>query len=274
MKKLIVLVFLLILALPATAQDPLPPGCNTGTLSQIFSDAGESLADEELTAEQAVFIIDTLDSALSATRDACTGNTRESTIDYSQIPQSRTEDGAFVLGHSDAPITIVEFADFMCPHCQTYHLTMQQVIEAYVATGMAKFEYRFFPVVDPQLSPITGSIVECAGILNPDGFWPAYDVMYEMTSHGFNSLSPFTFAARAGINYDDMATCVSETADQVSKDVKVGHAAGVDGTPTVMVRYGDGDIETIKDTEGNEIPSASVPFMVLADLIEAAQPDS
>ena len=58
---------------------------------------------------------------------------------FADIPQSRTEDGAFVLGDPDAPVTIVEFADFMCPHCQAYQTTVNRFIEQYVATGQAKF---------------------------------------------------------------------------------------------------------------------------------------
>jgi protein-disulfide isomerase len=274
MRNFIVLVLLLVIAIPTTAQELLPAGCNVSTLSQIFTDVGDSLAAEELTAEQTVFIIDTLDTALTATRDACMENSPESAIDYSEVPQSRTEDGAFVLGNPDAPITIVEFADFMCPHCQVYHETTGQIIEAYVATGMAKFEYRFFPVVDPNLSALTASMAECAGIMETGNFWHAYDVMYDLTSTGFNGLTPFTFAARAGINYDDMATCVEETAGQVAIDTDVGHAVGVSGTPTVMVRYGDGDLEPITDSDGNEVNNASIPFLILADVIEAAQQES
>src|SRR5688572_1885482 len=44
---------------------------------------------------------------------------------YADIPFSRTVDGAPVLGDPDAPITIVEFADFACPPCQRYQPTME-----------------------------------------------------------------------------------------------------------------------------------------------------
>src|SRR6188474_1184283 len=54
---------------------------------------------------------------------------------YADIPFSRTEDGAPVLGNPDAPITIIEFADFACPFCQRYEPTMQEFIQEYVATG-------------------------------------------------------------------------------------------------------------------------------------------
>lgn len=274
MKKLIALAILLVMAWPAAAQDTLPAGCNVSTLSEILTTVGGSLAEEDLSAEQAVFVIDTLNGALRATRDACTENTRASTIDFSQIPQSRTGDGGFVLGDPDAPITIVEFADFMCPHCQTFHQTTRQVIEAYVLTGMAKFEYRFFPVVDANLSPLTASMTECAEILEPGVFWHAHDVMYELAAHGFNGLTPFTFAVRTGISYDDMATCIDETASQVNTDVAVGRAAGVNSTPTILVRYNDGELEHIQDSDGTEIGGGNLPFPILSSVIEAAQPES
>ena len=153
MRKFIVIVAaLLMVALPTFAQDEatpevqptapavqeetpavaaLPAGCNTGTLSQIFTNAGEGLAKETLTAEEAVYLIDMLDESLTAMRNACAPDEAPvdaNVFDYSGIPQTRSDDGAFVLGEADAPITIVEFADFLCPHCQTYHATMQKVI--------------------------------------------------------------------------------------------------------------------------------------------------
>jgi protein-disulfide isomerase len=56
---------------------------------------------------------------------------------YAHIPFSHTDDGAPVLGNPDAPITIIEFADFACPYCQRYEPTMQVFIDTYVATGRA-----------------------------------------------------------------------------------------------------------------------------------------
>jgi protein-disulfide isomerase len=273
MKKWVNAVWILTLVvLPAAAQEPLPAGCNVSTLSEIFTNVGASLVEEELTPQQAVFIIDALDSALTATRNACLPDAdgEMQGIDYSAIRQSRTEDGAFVLGDEAAPITIVEFADFLCPHCQTYHATMQQVIEEYVASGQAKFEYRMFPVVDPNVSPALAAMVECADILNPGGFWHAHDVMYELAEAGFTGLTPFTFAARTGMGYDTMVTCVEESAGQVQTDTEFARAVGISGTPSVLVRYGDGEVEAIV-VDGNTVNSASVPYMVLSAVIEAAQ---
>ena len=274
MKRFIViLTTLLFITLPAAAQEELPPGCNISTLSQIFTNIGENIGEADVTAEQAVFFLDSLDAVLTATRNACDPESAiqaEEAIDYSEIEQSRTEDGGFLLGDPDAPITIVEFADFMCPHCQTYHSTVQEIIREYVVTGQAKFEYRFFPVVDPNLSPITARMVECADILQPGSFWSAHDVMFELTTAQFNSLSPFTFAARTGLDYDELATCVQEDANQVETDVELAQVAEITGTPSLLVRYDDGDLEDIA-VDGELVGRSSIPLFVIATAIEAAQ---
>lgn len=47
------------------------------------------------------------------------------------------------LGSDDAPITLVEYASFTCPHCATFHNNVLTKIKAeYVDTGKVKFIYR------------------------------------------------------------------------------------------------------------------------------------
>lgn len=46
-------------------------------------------------------------------------------------------------GDADAPVTIIEYASFTCPHCATFHKTaFQQIKENYIDTGKVKFVYR------------------------------------------------------------------------------------------------------------------------------------
>jgi protein-disulfide isomerase len=165
-------------------------------------------------------------------------------VDYSEIPQERLADGGFVLGNPEAPITIVAFEDFLCPHCQSYKATTSQFISKYVATGMARFEYRFFPAVDPTYSALSAQFAECADILKPGSFWNAHDAMFELASASrFTNSTPRTFAERMGIPYTDLLECSSD-AEQVDIDSQLGQQLGVTGTPTIMVRYGDSSPQT------------------------------
>lgn len=48
-----------------------------------------------------------------------------------------------VLGAEDAPLEIVEYASFTCPHCADFHEDiMPRIIADYVDTGKARFIYR------------------------------------------------------------------------------------------------------------------------------------
>ena len=192
------------------------------------------------------------------------------TIDYSQIPQSRTSDGAFVLGNPEAPVTIIEFADFLCPHCQEYEPTIEEFIKEFVVSGKAKFEYRYFPVIDPTLSRVAAQITECSDTLDPGSFWRAHDLLYQMaTTSRFSANTPREFAAQMGFNYSDLLQCMNN-AHQVDTDQQLGIQVGVQGTPTVMVRYGNGEPQWI--SIGGQVRSGGdVTLQILAIAVQAAQ---
>jgi len=176
----------------------------------------------------AVFIIMSSQSSISTV-----------SVDYSEIPQARQADGGFVLGNPDAPITIVAFEDFLCPHCQRYKSTVDQFIEQYVVTGMARFEYRFLPSVDAIYSPQSAQLAECAEIIQPGSFWQAHDVIFDIASSvRFNNSSARDFADRMDISYAEILECLPE-ADQYLSDTRLADQLGVTGTPTVFVQYGD-----------------------------------
>lgn len=164
----------------------------------------------------------------------------EQAFDYSQIPQSRTDDGGFILGDPDAPITIVAFEDFLCGHCQSYKSTVDKLVSQYVAKGMARFEYRFTPVVDPAYSRLTAQLAECAETLRPGAFWNAHDRLFELASaRRFNDNSARTFAEMMDLPYTALLECTRD-ATQVDIDTQLATQLQVGGTPTVFFRLGDG----------------------------------
>ena len=271
MKKLWIAVLILVLSVSAaSAQETLPAGCNLASLGEIFNLVGDSLQDGDLSVEQASQLLGVFDGALADTQAACAGEfPAEGAVDYSEIPQSRTEDGAFVLGDPDAPVTIIEFADFLCPHCQNYKPTVDEFIAEYVVTGQAKFEYRMFPVVDRTLSPLMASMAECADVQGGN-FWQAHDLLFELaTESGFTALTPYVFATRAGLDYDALLSCV-DTVEQVATDSALGQEIGVSGTPALRVRYGDGDAEVIT-VDDTAYERGALPIEVLAAVVESAQ---
>lgn len=80
-------------------------------------------------------------------------------------------------GNANAPVTIVEFADFQCPFCERFYTqTEKQIIDTYVKTGKAKFIFRNYAFLGPDST----TAAEAAYCANEQGkFWQFHNFMYE-----------------------------------------------------------------------------------------------
>lgn len=189
---------------------------------------------------------------------------------YADTPFARTEDGAFVLGDPDASVTMVEFADFMCPHCQDYEEVATQFINDYVMTGQARYEYRFFPLVHPVYSELTARTAECANTLQDGMFWPAHDLIFELArSSQVGDDLPNIVAQNLGLSGNEMLNCIV-TAEQYKVDQELGTDVGVNGTPAVLVRRGASDLEWLV-VDGQTFDQGGVPYSVLQGFVMGSE---
>jgi len=158
---------------------------------------------------------------------------------FADIPQSRGADGAFQLGNPDAPIKIIEFADFLCPACQSFKPEINTLIENEVAEGRALFEYRMVITAGGETMRYAGQMAECAEILQPGSFWVAYENLFDMGVKNQLTLnSSDIFAQRMGLNQGELISC-TRTADQIQTDIRYASSLGVDSTPQVWIQVGD-----------------------------------
>ncbi|MBZ0291897.1 MAG: DsbA family protein [Anaerolineae bacterium] len=194
-----------------------------------------------------------------------------SDTDYADIPQERLPDGGFVIGNPDAPVTVVEFADFACPHCQEYAPTMHQFVQEYVLTGQARFEYRMFiSGADPINGTYTAQLAECADDLKPGSFWQAHDILFELGSRGrFNQTTARTLSDRIGLTYSDLLSCAGD-ASQYETDVQLGRTLNVQSTPTIMIRLDDNRPQYI-NAGGREWDRGPVPYEILQAVVASSQ---
>ena len=93
-----------------------------------------------------------------------------------------------VQGAEDAPITVIEYASFTCPHCARFHSDVYKLLRKnYIDTGKVKFIFR--EVYFDKYGMWASMIARCSG---PDRFFGMTDLI-------LNSQSTW---ARAG---DDLA---------------------------------------------------------------------
>jgi protein-disulfide isomerase len=152
--------------------------------------------------------------------------------------------GDHALGSADAPVTLVEYGDYECPHCGRAHVVLQTVL-----AGLGedvRFVFRNFPLA--EIHPHAQAAAEAAESVAAHGgnepFWAMHDALYENQA-ALDTDDLLEYAAAAGVDPNAVAEDLLSGAmtDRVRKDFRSGIRSGVNGTPTFFVngRRFDGD---------------------------------
>lgn len=166
-------------------------------------------------------------------------------IDTSTDPWGRVNMGAVslddrpTLGPADAPVTIVEFADFECPYCAHAF----SVIETLVNTtykGKVKVIYKNYPLNAHLWAPKAAAAAECARLQNPAAFWEFARYFY--TNQG--TINPKNLqqqvnklASAQKLDQPSLKACMDspQTEVRVKQDQNDGNSIRVTSTPTFFV---------------------------------------
>lgn len=145
-------------------------------------------------------------------------------------------------GPSDAPVTLVEFADFECPACQGTRPMLDKVLARYA--GRVRFVFKNYPLSVHENSELAAR----AGIaaLRQGKFWEMHEKMFE---NGAPLDRPKLEELAHSIGLDpkkfDADLDSEAVADRVAKDRKLGDSVQLNHTPTIFVdgrqfqSYGD-----------------------------------
>ena len=81
-----------------------------------------------------------------------------------------------VLGQAEAPVALVEYGDFQCPHCRAAHFYLKNVLAT--MGDDVRFVFRHMPLT--QIHPMAQLAAEAAEAAGAQGeFWPMHDLIYE-----------------------------------------------------------------------------------------------
>jgi protein-disulfide isomerase len=134
-----------------------------------------------------------------------------------------------LLGPSDAPITVIEFADFQCAACQRADQILKQVIEKY--PDKIRLIYRDFPLSGSSLA---AQAAQCAH--DQDKFWEMHDLLFA-NQHALAADNLKDYAARLGLDVQQFNACLESAryAEEIRKDIADGQRYGVVSVPTFFV---------------------------------------
>ncbi len=96
---------------------------------------------------------------------------------YKGIPHGLTAEGAPTLGFTSAPVTLIDYSDFLCAACQRHALAIEpDIIETYVRSGRVQLVFR--PVLNHGVRSLrSAEAAACAAAQNQ--FWPMHQLLFE-----------------------------------------------------------------------------------------------
>lgn len=153
--------------------------------------------------------------------------------------------GDYVMGKSDAPIVMVEYASLTCPHCAHFsNAVLPELEKKYIETGKLRYILRQFPLNEPALK--AAMLVECVGEQNQSKYFIFSRVLFDAQAKWAfdgNYMSGLeTIATVGGLSRAEFQSCINNT-DREMRVLKVKKAATDDlripHTPYIFI---DGEV--------------------------------
>lgn len=146
-----------------------------------------------------------------------------------------------VMGDRSAPYTIVEWADFGCPHCARATEELERLVREYPV----QVHFKHFPLsgeCNPALQPGGGEercraalATECA--LQQGRFFEMASLLFKNQGY-FSERDVTQMAEQAGLEMNAWQSCMQDPSmfDGIRADAEAGVRAGVRGTPALFLK--------------------------------------
>ena len=173
-----------------------------------------------------------------------------------------------ILGNPNAEVTIVEYSDFQCPFCQTFHTTMNQIMDEYGRDGKVAWVYRHHPLDDfygapsnlhPEARPAAIASECVAREKDNDAFWSYSNTLFDNQAELGLDLY-IQEAVALGIDRESFTECLNDEKilDLVIEDEQNGELRF--GTPYSVAITSDGR---------NAVPiNGALPYTAVKEIID------
>ncbi len=134
----------------------------------------------------------------------------------------------FIRGNPDAPVTLIEYADFSCHYCAQYHPTLAKLVNDY--QGKVRWVYRHLPIFNVEAAVASTCVGKTAG---NEAFWKFSDMLFA-NQKSFNTDFYRDRAIASGAKGEDYYKCIADplVKSKIEKDAnKTKILLGFDATP-------------------------------------------
>ncbi|HET9385506.1 MAG TPA: DsbA family protein [Gemmatimonadales bacterium] len=158
--------------------------------------------------------------------------------------QSRDPLASRTKGRADAPVTVYEMADFQCPACRVFAVTVLPTLEReYVATGKVRWVFINLPLTSIHPNAVAAAeVAMCAG--RQGKFWPTHDLLYQRQDAWAKLAQPrdtlVALAQRAGADRAKLLACVNggTARREIELDAERATRSGARATPSFYIEGG------------------------------------
>ena len=152
-----------------------------------------------------------------------------------EIARLRQEVGPrdHALGPELAPVTLVEYGDYECPHCARAARTVAHLREEFGAD--LRFVFRNFPL--RQIHPHAEAAAEAAEAADAQGsFWEMHALLFE-NQNALERNHLIDYASRLGLHAERFVSDLNEAkfSFRIREGIRSGLRSGVNGTPTFFI---------------------------------------
>jgi protein-disulfide isomerase len=177
------------------------------------------------------------------------------------------------LGSANAPVQLVEFADYQCPYCQKVHDELKQ-LRGELGDKVA-LVYKDYPLPMHSQAEKAAEAARCAGAQGK--FWEFHDALYENKKLQIPDLKEEARTLKLDTARFDKCLDSGEQAATVKKDLTEGQHLGLSGTPSFFANghflSGAVSYAKLRETVEQELaePATSKEAAVLVPSKDAAQ---
>jgi len=138
---------------------------------------------------------------------------------------------ATTLGPKEAPVMVVEFADYECPYCQKVASDITKLQGEF--GGKVAVAYKDFPLPMHAHAEKAAEAVRCAGMQGK--FWEMHDQLFKSRDLDVGQLKTQAHALNLDSPQFDKCLDSGEATQLVQKDRQEGVQLGLTGTPSFFV---------------------------------------
>ncbi len=117
---------------------------------------------------------------------------------------AQVSDQDFIRGDKNAPITLIEYADFSCHFCAKFQPELSDLIKEY--DGKVKWVYRHLPIFNMDAAVASTCVGRLGG---EEAFWTYADALFA-NQDKFNAEYYADLAGEAGVSAEKFKACIAD----------------------------------------------------------------